>query len=72
MLSEYHLTAQERRVAQSVIRGEIPHSACARLSLARSRYRILLRHLYRKTGSRDQIELIAKLRTPRMRSDLTG
>jgi len=70
MLSQYQFTAQEFRVAQSVIRGDSPHVACQRMRLARSRYRTLLMHLYRKTGSRDQIELIAKLRTPRIHSDL--
>ena len=70
MLNEYHLSAVERRVAQSIIRGETTTHACHRLGMARSRYKKIVHHLFAKTGSADQIELVAKLRMPPSRSPL--
>ncbi len=70
MLSEYHFNPQERRVAQSIIRGETPTHAGRRLGMARSRYKKIIHHLYEKTGSKDQIELVARLRTPMTKSPI--
>ena len=56
------LTHDERQVAQAILRGESPKQTCARLDIPTSRYKTHLRHMMHKTGSRGQVELVAKLR----------
>jgi DNA-binding NarL/FixJ family response regulator len=62
MATLIHLTKDERRVAQAILRGENAHLTCNKLGIPESRYKAHVQHILHKTGSRDHLELISKLR----------
>ncbi len=62
MATLIHLTRDERRVAQAILRGESAHLTCHKLRIPESRYRTHVQHILHKTGSHDHLELISKLR----------
>lgn len=56
-----HLSPAEHEVARSVIRGESPSTAAARLDISLSRYKSLLHQIQKKSGARTHHEMVSLL-----------
>jgi DNA-binding CsgD family transcriptional regulator len=53
-----HLTPIERAVVRGLLRGESPTTTCARLEIKRSQYRQHIVDVMRKSGAKNQVELV--------------
>jgi DNA-binding CsgD family transcriptional regulator/PAS domain-containing protein len=63
-LAELHdLTPTEARLAARLLLGETPTEAAAELGISIATVRFHLRNLFAKTGTRHQVELVARLNT---------
>lgn len=56
-----HLSPAEHEVARSIVRGESPASAAARMSIPLSRYKAMLHQIQKKSGARTHHEMVALL-----------
>ena len=56
-----HLSPSEHEVARSVVRGESPSAAAARMNIPVSRYRAMLHQIQKKSGARSHHEMVGLL-----------
>ena len=59
-----HLSPEQWRVAQAILRGEPASRTCARLSISEPKYRKDVQAIAGKLGARSRAELIEVLRQP--------
>lgn len=59
-----HLSPEQRRVAQAVLRGEPASATCARLGISEPKYRKDVQAIAGKVGAHSRGELIEILRQP--------
>ncbi|HVR42503.1 MAG TPA: hypothetical protein VMS56_03575 [Thermoanaerobaculia bacterium] len=64
MGKHWHLSPEQWKVAQAVIRGEPVSQTCVRLGISEPRYKKDLHAVAEKVGARSRTELIETLRRP--------
>lgn len=65
--SLYKLTAQEARIARELARGQTVSSIARGLGVQKNTIRVHLKHIYGKTGTRCQSQLVSRLICDSMR-----